>query len=127
MTTAGIFRHSVKAAILGGLALAFAVPCAAEPTEDKDFAALQAETKKTFQEKVTPFVKTYCFQSHGDKKTQGGINFAPGLYNPGAPSSRKRWKQALANVKTHDMPPEDAKQQPTDEERQMFVDWIGQI
>ncbi len=56
---------------------------------------------------------------------EGGINFAPALAAPGAPSSTKTWKQALANIKAHDMPPDDAKMQPSDEERQMFVDWMG--
>jgi mono/diheme cytochrome c family protein len=127
MTTAGTFCRLAMAALLAGLALLLAMPCAAEPASDKDFAALQAETKKTFQDRVTPFVKTYCFQCHGDKKMKGGINFAPGLDKPGAPAARLRWKQALANVKTHDMPPDDFEKQPTEEERKMFMDWVGQV
>ena len=31
------------------------------------------------------------------------------------------------NVKTHDMPPEDADKQPTEAERQTFMDWVGMI
>ena len=58
---------------------------------------------------------------------EGGVNFAPALAAPGASSSTKPWKQALANIKTHDMPPDDAKKQPTDEERQVFVDWMVKI
>src|SRR6188474_1652789 len=127
MTTAGPFRNGVMTMAVVGFALALPMPCPAAPADEEDFAALQAETKKTFQERVTPFVKTYCFQCHGDKKMKGGINFAPGLKKPGDPASRKKWKQALANVKAHDMPPEDFEKQPTDEERQMFVDWVGTI
>ncbi len=128
MTTAGKFHRAMMATLLGALALVLTLPCAAAPAnDDPDFAALQAETKKTFEEKVTPFVQTYCFQCHGSKKMKGGINFAPGLKNPGNPAARKRWKQALANVKTHDMPPDDVEKQPTDEERQMFMDWVGKV
>ena len=58
---------------------------------------------------------------------EGGVNFAPALAAPGASSSTKPWKQALANIKTHDMPPDDAKKQPTDEERQVFVDWMVKL
>lgn len=111
--------------------LAAAAPSHADPApaaatgEADDFAAHQAETKKAFREKVTPFVKTYCTECHGDKKRKGGINFLPALANPGDPASSKRWKQALANVKAHDMPPDDVDKQPTDEERQMFLDWMG--
>ena len=127
MTTAGTFRICAIALISSAFALLLVLPCAAETADDKVFAALQAETKKSFQDQVTPFVKTYCFDCHGDKKMKGGINFAPGLKKPGDPAASKRWKQAVANVKAHDMPPDDAEKQPTEEERKMFVDWVGKI
>ena len=110
-----------------GLALSLARPCQAESTGDGDFTALQADAKKSFQEGVTPFVNTYCTRCHGQDRQKGGINFQPALSNPGDAAAAKRWKQALANVKTHDMPPEDADKQPTEEERQKFLDWIGKI
>ncbi len=102
-------------------------PCRAEPTDDGDLAAQQAEAKKTFREGVAPFVNTYCTECHGDKKSKGGLNYQAALKNPGGTASRKHWKQAQANVKAHDMPPEEADRQPTAEERQQFLDWIGKI
>ena len=115
------------AVILVSFALSLAMPCRAEPADDLDFAALQADAKKVLRDRVTPFVKTYCAECHGDKKRKAGITFQPALKNPGDVASGKRWKQALANVKAHDMPPEDADNQPTDDERQMFMDWVGTI
>ncbi len=99
----------------------------AAPAEEQDSASLQAESKKVFKDRVTPFLNTYCTQCHGLYKMEGGITFVPALKTPGVPSSTKLWNQAVANVKAHDMPPEDSKMQPTDEERQMFVDWVGTI
>ncbi len=99
----------------------------AVPAEEQDSASLQAEAKKVFKDRVTPFINNYCAQCHGLYKMEGGITFVPALKTPGVPSSTKLWNQALANVKAHDMPPEDAKKQPTDEERQIFVDWVGTI
>jgi mono/diheme cytochrome c family protein len=127
MTIPRTIRRGVLAMSLMVMVLSLAVPCQAESADDQDFAALQAEAHKTFKDRVTPFIRSYCFECHGDKKMKGGINFAPGLKKPGDPASRKRWKQALANVKAHDMPPDDVDKQPTDEERQMFMDWVGQI
>jgi len=115
------------AVTLMGVAFSLTTLSKAEPPGDGDFAALQADAKKSLREGVTPFVTAYCVDCHGDKKSKGGINFEPALKNPGETASRKRWKQALANVKTHDMPPDEAKKQPTDEERQMFMDWIPRI
>ncbi|MCY2986234.1 MAG: DUF1592 domain-containing protein [Planctomycetota bacterium] len=99
----------------------------AAQAQEQDFAALQAETKKVFEDRVTPFFKSYCTDCHGIYRMEGGINFAPTLTAPGSPSSAKTWRQALANIRAHDMPPDDAKKQPTEEERQMIVDWMGTI
>ncbi len=112
---------------LFGLALSLTMPSQAALGEAGDFAALQADAQKSFRDGVSPFVTTYCTECHGEKKRKGGINFLPALKNPGDAASSKRWKQALASVKTHDMPPTDAGKQPTEEERQNFLDWIAKI
>ncbi len=128
--TADTFRRDPLVLTLVGFALALpavVAPAVSAPAEEQDFAARQAETKKVFEDRVTPFFKSYCTDCHGLDRMEGGINFSPTLMAPGAPSSTKTWKQALANVKAHDMPPDDAKKQPTDEERQVFVDWVGTI
>ena len=112
-----------------GLASSLAAPCLAEPKidDDKEFAALQADAKKSFKDGVAPFVKTYCTNCHGSKKRKGGLNFEAALKKPGNTTSRRQWKQAVANVKAHDMPPDDEDKLPTDEERQQFQEWIGKI
>ena len=92
-----------------------------------DSAALQASAKKAFREQAEPFVTSYCKSCHGDKKMKGGFTFNPALKSPGDANSNRIWKQALANVKTHDMPPEDADAQPTDEERRKFMEWVGNV
>lgn len=127
MTAPRTSRCCALAIVLSGFALSFAAPCEAEPADDKDFAALQARVKKSFREEVTPFLNKYCTDCHGAKKMKGGINFAPALRNPEGSSFAKQWKQSVANVKSHDMPPDDVDKQPTDEERQMFMDWVGTI
>jgi len=108
-----------------GFASAFTALCQAEPADEKEFAALQTEIKESFRESVTPFLKNYCLECHNNRRTKGGLNFDPAIKSPGDASSTKKWKQALANVKAHDMPPEDADKQPTDEERQKFMDWVA--
>jgi len=99
----------------------------AESGGDADLAALQASTQASFKDKVAPFVRTYCTDCHGAKKRKGQLNFLPALKSPGDATFSKEWKQALANVKTHDMPPDEADKQPTDAERQMFMDWVARI
>ncbi|HEX5085955.1 MAG TPA: DUF1592 domain-containing protein, partial [Blastocatellia bacterium] len=111
------------------VAFAFSLPlrCTAESADDRDFAALQVDAKESFKEVVTPFVDTYCTRCHGQNKQRGGINFGPALKKPGETASSQRWKQAVAIVKSHEMPPDDQDKQPTDEERQKFLDGISKI
>ncbi|MDZ4288356.1 MAG: DUF1592 domain-containing protein [Prosthecobacter sp.] len=110
-----------------GFAFTLSMPCQAETADDKEAAALLADAKKSFRDGVTPFVKTYCLECHGNRKSKAGVNYEVALKKPGDAASSKRWKQALANVKAHDMPPEDADKQPTDAEREKFLGWVGKI
>jgi len=95
--------------------------------DDAEFAALQADAKKSFAEGVGPFVKNYCTQCHGNKKKKSGLNFEAALKNPGNHTYRKHWKQAVGNVKVYDMPPDDEDKLPTDAEREQFLEWIDKI
>ncbi len=89
-----------------------------------DEAALRADAQKIFKEKVGPFVEKYCARCHGSR-AKAGINLQSAVKNPSGESAILHFKKAAANVKVHDMPPEDAAKQPTDEERRQFVKWIG--
>jgi len=108
-------------------AWALTLRCTAVPEDDADFVAQQVDARKSFKEVVTPFVDTYCTRCHGQDRQKGGINFAPALKKPGESASSQRWKQALAVVKSRKMPPDNAKKQPTDEERQKLLEGIGKI
>jgi mono/diheme cytochrome c family protein len=110
-----------------GFTVSLTLPGNAASVGDADFAALQANAKKTFKESVSPFIKDYCVQCHGNRRSKAGINFEVALKNPGDAAFSRWWKQALAKVKAHDMPSEEANKQPTDRERQVFLDWIAQI
>src|SRR5688500_176663 len=126
MNMSQVFRRGAVALILCGLVLPLGGLCQAQPATDADFAALQAEVKNAFRDRVTPFVRTYCVDCHGNRP-KAGVNFLSALKYPGNPGFSKHWKQAIINVKAHDMPPDDADKQPSDEERQMFVNWIAQL
>src|ERR1043166_9832606 len=116
------FASGVMAVALVAFGLSLTLRCKAD---DANFAALQVDAKKSFKEVVTPFVDNYCTRCHGQERQKGGINFGPALKKPGETASSKRWKQALAIVKSHEMPPDDEDQQPTDEERQKFLQGMG--
>ena len=91
-----------------------------------DEATLRADAQKVFKEKVGPFVNKYCTRCHGSR-AKAGINLQSALKNPGGESASLHWKKAVANVKVHEMPPDDASKIPTDEERRQFIEWMGKI
>ena len=123
----GILRRISITALLWALAWPLSGPGQAQTPAPSDFSALEAESKKAFRERVTPFVKTYCLDCHSNRKSKAGVNFEPALKNPGSAGFNKRWKEALVNVRAHDMPPDDVEKQPTDGERLMFTDWVATL
>ena len=110
------------------LVLLLVSPCLAETDDDSpEAAALRADARKTFKEHVEPFVKTYCTKCHGGGRAKANVNFEVDLKDPGRGTAFMHWKKAVANVRVHDMPPEDAAKQPTEEERLQFIAWIGKL
>ncbi len=127
MRSLGVFQIAGTKVVGLALALSLISPCRAQPDDGgNDEAALRADAKQTFKEKVGPFVKKYCTECHGDRP-EAGINLRSALRSPGATSSFLHWQKAVANVKVHDMPPDHADQIPTNEERQQFIEWIGKL
>lgn len=86
----------------------------------------QVTAQKTFQKAAVPFVKEYCVECHGNRKSKAGLNLEVAVRKPGDPAFARKWMEAIANVNAHDMPPDDA-DQPSDEERARFLDALGQI
>jgi hypothetical protein len=123
--TTGMNR--LKTAALGcTLVLSLVLPSQAESDSEAAIEeALRTGTKKIFKEKVEPFVKKYCTRCHGGGRAKANVNLAVDLKAPGRGVAFMHWKKAVANVKVHDMPPEDAAKQPTDEERLQFIDWLS--
>ncbi|HUR60000.1 MAG TPA: DUF1592 domain-containing protein [Opitutaceae bacterium] len=122
----GTSRTGLLALALFGVTLGLATRGKAQPADDADFAALQADVKAAFKDKITPFVRTYCVDCHGNR-AKGGVNLLSALKYPGNAGFAKHWKNAITNVKAHDMPPDDAEKQPTDDERLMFVEWTAKL
>lgn len=98
----------------------------AETTTDKDATAAQSTAQDTFKKNVPAFVKKYCVECHGNRKSKAQLNLEVAVRKPGDPAFARKWMEAIANVNAHDMPPEDA-DQPSDEERTRFLDALTQI
>ncbi|MCB1211610.1 MAG: DUF1592 domain-containing protein, partial [Verrucomicrobiales bacterium] len=98
-------------------------PAKPQPSPETD---PQAKAKKAFSEHVVPFVKEYCLECHSNRRSKAGLNFEVAVRKPGDPAFNRKWVQAMANVNAHDMPPDDS-DQPTEAERQNFLDSIAML
>jgi hypothetical protein len=107
------------------LTLALALPCPAQTPEDKEAEAMLTDAKRSFKDHVEPFVKQYCAECHGDRP-KAGLNLKVAVRKPGDPAFSRKWMECIANVNAHDMPPDDA-DQPTDDERQRFLDALAKL
>ena len=125
MTFSNVSRSGPMTAAIVVMALS-ALGCSFAASLEGSEDSRRAEAVKTFRMEVTPFIKTYCFECHGENKRKGGVTFSYAINRPEGGEFRKNWQLALTQIKAHEMPPED-KKQPTDEERQKFAEWMESL
>jgi hypothetical protein len=125
--TATHFLQFTLAAIAPMVLAIAADRCTAQSTGDGEFAERKAGAETFFRKHVTPFIKTYCLECHQNRRpTEAGLSFTPALRSPGAAAFSEKWKKSAARVKAHDMPPEGL-EQPSDEERAKFIEWLDKV
>lgn len=131
----GRFDHSVVTLAVRCLGIAllllhwFACPPNATSQSQDETASedlLRDDAMQSFKTKVQPFVKKYCVDCH-NTRPEAQLNLETALRNPESAASFRLWKKAVASVKVLDMPPEDASELPTDQERQDFLDSIAKL
>ncbi len=74
---------------------------------------------------LRPFLEKYCVECHGDKKTKGGVNLAKALTEEDIWKHQADWRDALENIRTEEMPPDDFKNQPAKADRAKAVAWLN--
>ncbi len=87
----------------------------------------EADLQRRFQSEVAPFLETYCHSCHARDKPKGDFDLRPFHGMEAILSEERRWKGVLDQVREAQMPPEEAKRQPTEEERQRFTSWIREL
>lgn len=106
----------------------FVAASAEETSLDELYVQQKVDSEKFFRKHVKPFITTYCLECHSNRKpTEAGVSFTPALDTPGHAAFSDQWKRSGARVKAHDMPPEHSDIQPSDKERERFMQWLGQI
>jgi mono/diheme cytochrome c family protein len=85
--------------------------------------AAPARPATTFKQ-IKPLLQANCFQCHGEKKQKGGVNFSLIGDEKSILRNRKLWHMVVTQLESNEMPPEEADEQPTDEQRKTLVQWM---
>ena len=85
------------------------------------------EFDRGFNETVQPFLTAYCTSCHGGEKPKADLSLSSFSTTAAVIADQPHWVLVLEKLKAKEMPPEEAKQQPTAEERQQVIDWIAAV
>jgi len=122
---------------VGGLTatglLALAATAADAPTPDTTPVATPAASSSPaaagtagFEQTVQPFVEKYCYECHGDGLHKGSVALDKYKNTGDVEKDAATWETVLEKIHRHEMPPDNADAQPTEQERDTMVNWIDQ-
>ncbi|MDA1276767.1 MAG: DUF1587 domain-containing protein [Verrucomicrobia bacterium] len=78
-----------------------------------------------FGKEVRPFLETYCFECHGLGKQKGKLDLGKYASAADVAADSAKWKTVLDMLASSEMPPDDAKLQPTSGERNAIATWAN--
>jgi hypothetical protein len=83
-------------------------------------ASPRACGEDVFREKVAPFIQTYCFRCHNEKRSEGLLDLTRYTSSTLIARDFRQWEHVITFLKEEKMPPEKAKQ-PAPTERAEFL------
>ena len=72
-----------------------------------------ADNAAAFGREMTPLLRKYCYECHGDGKHKGDIALDREKTLAEVHQAAKKWESVMDRVRTQEMPPDDAEAQPT--------------
>jgi hypothetical protein len=77
-----------------------------------------------FESTVLPFLKDYCLGCHGGGKPKGKLDLSGFASVEAVVKNVRVWSGVLERLEAEEMPPEEAKRQPSAHQRRAVADWI---
>ncbi len=85
------------------------------------------ELSRAFDKTVKPFLNSYCLGCHGDLRQEAELKLTGFVSMKDVSKSHQTWEIILERLNAEEMPPEDAKRQPSKNERDAVSAWIGAL
>lgn len=86
-------------------------------------AGWAGEATVSFTKDIKPLLETHCVSCHGPMKKKAGVDLSLIADDVGVQRDRATWKKVVDQLASKEMPPEDAKTQPSEIERQRLATW----
>ncbi|MFT6864417.1 MAG: hypothetical protein ACJAVK_002982 [Akkermansiaceae bacterium] len=83
---------------------------------------VSANQEKAFRAAARPFLGHYCIKCHGEKKQKGDLNLETMAIDMTNPEIGELWSNVFAQVQFREMPPGKSKDQPTAEDKVVFLE-----
>lgn len=81
-----------------------------------------------YKEKIVPLLDAYCYDCHDDTdKPKGGMNLEKYRDFAAVHAERSHWGALIHKVETKQMPPPKRRNQPTNEERKVLLEWLENL
>jgi hypothetical protein len=84
----------------------------------------EQEIRGAFTETVRPFLSTYCESCHGKDRSEAKLDLSVFQSTKNADYRHRAWDSVLSRLEAMEMPPEEAKKQPSPEQRRIVIDSI---
>lgn len=85
------------------------------------------ELERDMRDTVQPFLKTYCFECHHQEKPKADLDLSAFTTVDAVARNFRRWEPVLEQLQSQAMPPQKAKQHPSEELRRKVVTWIQSV
>ena len=86
-----------------------------------------AALEHTFNGRVQPFIKTYCFSCHSGESPRAGLDLSSYKNLEAVTKDLSRWSRVAERLTAAEMPPADESLQPTAAQRKQISDWIAAL
>ena len=82
------------------------------------------ELRRQFEMQVLPLVRTNCQTCHNQEKAEAELDLSRYTTAQSVARGHKVWQAVLERLEAGEMPPEEAKQKPTADQRKAMIAWI---
>ena len=93
--------------------------------EHRSSPAITAEATLSFKD-AKPLLEAQCYAYHGVTKKKGGIDLSAYADIAAVARDRKTWQTVAEQLAAHDMPPDNAKSQPSADQRRQSLSAVKQ-